>query len=164
MGAAAGVPATFESLPEETKAEYKTKFDALIAEGKSEDEAIKMLIPPEKRKSSVVAPAAPKKFADLSEADQAKNKEKYDALIAEGKSEEDAMKALFPEKRKSVAEAAPAEAAPAEAAPAEAAPAEATPAPEAAPVEATPVDEKAPPAETAVAAEPAPVEAAPVEA
>jgi 2-oxoglutarate dehydrogenase E2 component (dihydrolipoamide succinyltransferase) len=156
MGAAAGVPVTFESLPEETKAEYKTKFDALIAEGKSEDEAIKMLIPAEKRKSSVITPApAPKKWADVSEADQAKNKEKYDALIAEGKSEEEAMKTLFPERKKSVAPVVPVEAAPAEAAPA----------PEAAPVEATPVDDKAPPADApAVAAEPTPVEAAPVEA
>ena len=39
MGAAASVEG-FESLPEEKKAELKTKFDALIAEGKSEDEAM----------------------------------------------------------------------------------------------------------------------------
>jgi hypothetical protein len=46
MGAAAAIPA-FAELTDEQKAEFKTKFDALVAEGKTEEEAIKLLSPPE---------------------------------------------------------------------------------------------------------------------
>jgi hypothetical protein len=48
MGGAASIPANFAELPEQTKAEFESKYDALISQGKTPEEAIKLLIPTDK--------------------------------------------------------------------------------------------------------------------
>ena len=57
MGAGASVEG-YDALPEEKKAELKTQYDALIAEGKSEDEAVEACKTAAAAAAAAAAPAA----------------------------------------------------------------------------------------------------------